>query len=74
MGAAHTHLSCGARRSRFLHYACHRGAGPLRARTAPVFRLAFAPGGKDRGPERVLQRERGRRECCAARYRQLVRR
>lgn len=57
------------RHSRFLHYACHSGAGPLRARTAPVFRLAFAPGSKDRGPERVLEHERGGRERCAAWHR-----
>lgn len=67
-----THLSCGMRRARLLHNALHRGTGPLRARAAPVFGLAFAPRREDRRPERVLERERGGRERCAARDGQLV--
>ena len=62
----YTHLSCGARRSRFLHDACHRGTSPPRAHTAPVFRLAFAAGREDGRPERVLESEGGRGERCAA--------
>ena len=69
---ARTHLSCGVRRARLLHDAHHRGAGPLCARAAPVFGLAFAPRREDGRPERVLERERGGRERCATRDVQLV--
>lgn len=65
---AHTHLSRGARRKRFLHDACHRGARPPRARAVPVFRLAFATGREDGRPERVLEHEGDRGERCAARH------
>jgi hypothetical protein len=69
---ARTHLSCGVRRAGLLDDAHHRGAGPLRARAAPVLGLALAPGREDRRPERVLEGERGGRERCAARDRELV--
>lgn len=71
---AHTHLSFRARRSRLLHNACHRGAGPLRARTAPVLRLTLPPRCEDRRPERVFQHERGGRERRTTRDGQQIRR
>ena len=65
---AHTymHIVCDTRRLRFLRDVCHRGACPLCARGAAVFRLAFVAGGEDCQPEGVLEHEGGRGELCAA--------
>jgi hypothetical protein len=50
-----THLAGGARGVRFLYYAGHRGAGPVRTGTGPVLGLAFAARGEDCRPEGVFE-------------------
>ena len=42
---------------RFLYYARHRSAGPVRAGARPVLGFAFTPRGEDGRPEGVFERE-----------------